>query len=195
MTDSFYEAAKPIKNSRGSGGAIRPRSLSEEDMMKISPAAVLAQRLMQGKSNIEEVEKVVAGLRQDHPEVEITTDFGQPDDFRPNAEYPDRPDHQDFRDLARIVSDMDATAEAQGWEHVFIPMGVDGESLAYVVKQRVARAQQLLTDDGTTEWDRMGILWIDAFTTAVKWMREKQPFVRTVLDDSINGSHRTGGLQ
>jgi hypothetical protein len=165
--------------------------VTEEELMKISPAAVLAQRLMEQGTSLEET---LSGFRQDHPEVEIDSNvpFVNPN---PDPAFPDRPDHQDFRVLSRIIQQMDYDGEHNEDQNVvesLIPSGVDVESVIYMAKQRARRGEELFTKEASF-YSKAVIMWLDAFTAGVKFGRERA--IKMVLDDSIdNGSRRTGGV-
>lgn len=96
-------------------------------------------------------------------------------DAHPSSEHPDRPDHPDFRLLARLVQDLDAQAD------LGVPieqlMDVDPESLMYLAEQRLIRTS------GTTRWyetmsDRLriallGFYW-DAFVLGMEFQKERE---------------------
>lgn len=96
-------------------------------------------------------------------------------DAHPDAEHPDRPDHEDFRLLASLLQDIDTQADAG--VDVNQLMSVDLPSLMYVADQRMLRTS------GTTNWYQtmsarlriavMG-LYFDAFTLGVAFERARR---------------------
>lgn len=191
VTDSDMDEV--LRKNHSPMGIFGERPLSEEEMLKISPAAVLAQRMMEQEGSVEEI---LDEFRQDHPEVEIDLDTGQPVDPGPDADYPDRPDHPDFRMLSRIIQQMDYDGEhneAKNPVEVMVPVGVDAESVVYMATQRARRAEEILSKEGTF-YAKAVILWMDAFTAGVKLGREQA--ITSALDGSIeNGSYRSGGVR
>lgn len=160
--------------------ADEPRwEISDEELMKKSPAAVAVRKMLSSRD----------------PETDIQALFGQAQemvDSGPDPAFPDRPDHPDFHRLSRIIQDMDITAEKDGFGAVIIPVELDGDSIGYMARQRVARAQMLLSESNM--YQQMAILWIDAFTAGVKFAQEKAPTITQLLDRSIDGNHRSGRI-
>jgi hypothetical protein len=59
-------------------------------------------------------------------------------DAHPNAEHPDRPDHEDFRLLAELMQDLDRQAEFGVPVEELVP--ADQNSVIYAADQRLLRA-------------------------------------------------------
>jgi hypothetical protein len=188
----------PIKDAIIAGhpqgmGIIGEKPLIPEELAKISPAAALANKVMGSSTSFEDAINQLKNQPgvQVHRQGTPAFDFAvQQDSWYPTAEFPHRPDHPDFRDMARIINDMDTVAESQGWEHVFLPMDVDPASIRYLAQQRVLRAKELLKD--ATVEERLLIMWIDAFTLGAKLMEERRT-IETVLDEAVDTHHRSGG--
>lgn len=156
-----------------------------EGMSEKSPAAALAAQM----------------IRSQDPEANIQELFGQAKemvDSVPDDElFPDRPKHQDFALLSRIIQEMDARGEEQNQDgemgsvvDSLVPSEADFQSVIYMARQRALRAEELL--DEATAYEKMALLWFDAFTAGVKFGQAKSPTIEQLLDQSIDGNHRSG---
>lgn len=90
-----------------------------------------------------------------------------PDD-RPCPAYPDRPDHEDFRRLASIVSAQDVFAHALGGFEPMLAPVADVDSVIYVAQQRAVRVRRDLGSDPTTA---IVVTWIDGFMAGQAFAR------------------------
>lgn len=82
-----------------------------------------------------------------------------------DALFPNRPQHQDFSDLAMLITALDDRAETQSGDQVITEV-VDGETLVYMAQQRAGRAQVFSVSGAA--------LWMDAFVTGAHWAQQKQ---------------------
>jgi len=96
-------------------------------------------------------------------------------DASPDEDFPDRPDHPDFRLLSEIVQDMDAQAD------LGVPLDqlidFDPASLFYLADQRLIRVS------GTTRWYetmsprlRQALIgfYLDAFSIGIGFERRRR---------------------
>ena len=183
------DVGQALRNGHPAMGVIGERPLSEEDLTKASPAAAAALRLIKSHDPEADVDALYEQAQQ------------MAEDFGPDPNFPDRPNHEDFRALARIIQQMDAVAEENSVKpeaersavESLMPFGVDAESVMYMAKQRALRGEELLSEEGSF-YAKAVIMWLDAFTAGVRFGREQIAF-RVRLDDSIDGNHRSGRVQ
>lgn len=118
---------------------------------------------------------------------------------RRDPRFPDRPQHPDFWRMSKVIVELDEQADRaadEAGEAVVITPDIDQRSLAYVARQRVIRARNLLPEDpeGNTT-GRDGILWADGFTAGVRYaqaLAEEQDIEIEDLTgtDKIDGNRR-----
>lgn len=82
-----------------------------------------------------------------------------------DALFPNRPQHQDFANLAMLMTALDDRADAPEGEKIITEV-IDGETLVYAAQQRAGRAQVFGVSGAA--------LWMDAFVTGARWQEQKQ---------------------
>ena len=101
-----------------------------------------------------------------------------------------RTPHEDFWALSGIVRTVDAISDADNdGGSVFLHTGIDPASMVYMAKQRALRGKEKLTDVGRVE--SAAILWVDGFTMGYLLAQGKAPSIQQLLDESIDGAHRS----
>lgn len=168
------------------------------EIAKKSPAMALGMQMMQAQDPTEVFETLFKAKPEDFPEREPMTYreqtreiMKQPRTMDPDVPY--RPDHPDFWTLSRIINEMDdrSMEEENSVSNVLVPVGVDPASVTYMARQRALRAEEQLED--ASLYEKLAILWLDAFTAGALYAQEKAPTVTQLLDESIDGSRRSGG--
>lgn len=88
-------------------------------------------------------------------------------DPSPNPEFPNRPDHPDFRSLSLVVQSMDATSQDI---QATITKYIDEQTLIYMAVQRALRITLIDNDFLTT----MPALYMDGFLAGCAFTQAKQ---------------------
>lgn len=172
-------AVEALRRDHPTMGVVGGRPLPEADLAKASPAAALAAQLIHSRD----------------PEADLQQLFGQAEALTapdyPDSYYPERPDHEDFQQMSRIVRMVDAIADQDPTgSQTFLHTGVDANSMVYMAKQRAMRGKEHLTDVGKVE--SATIIWVDGFTMGYLLAQGRAPTIQQLLDESIDGSHRSG---
>lgn len=163
--------------------------MTPEELAKISPAMALGSHLMNSGMSFEEM----ADALRDMPGVEVKNEL-QGNPFvnpGPDPNFPDRPDHPDFRELSHVVQAVDTKAEASSDDpggSVLAFTGMDENSLLYMAEQRAKRAKEKLPNVGDV--GSATFIWVDGFTMGYLLATSKAPTVQQLLDESIDGAHR-----
>lgn len=93
-------------------------------------------------------------------------------DDRPSADFPNRPDHPDFRRLAAIARALDSRAEEEGFDlREHLAQYLDPESVLYVAQQRALRIHTD-ADVLAARW----AAWLDGLVMGMEMAREARVF-------------------
>lgn len=77
--------------------------------------------------------------------------------------FPDRPNHEDFFTLSEAVQEIDQ--QADDGESILDIMGVDQESIEYMLNARIALFDKLsqMQGRGVMDLEILGVTYLDAF--------------------------------
>lgn len=92
-------------------------------------------------------------------------------DAHPTPEFPDRPDHEDFRLLSEIVQLADQAAEAG--TPVFDIVKVDEASVTYTIEQRIMRTEQAIGRVSRGIASLLGSMWLDGFNAGIEFNQRR----------------------
>lgn len=96
---------------------------------------------------------------------------GGPYPSSPDPNFPDRPDHEDFHVLSRLIQDLDRAATADTFEGLVFN-DVDKDSLVYLIRQRLLRAEMLGSLAAAPRMTFMA-LYMEAFTMGRRFAEAK----------------------
>jgi len=89
--------------------------------------------------------------------------------FMRDSNFPDRPDHDDFWRLSRVLLDMDSRADNGEDVLAIASEAMDLKSLVYMARQRALRAHEMLA--GADGVQKLSASWIDAFLAGVEYQK------------------------
>lgn len=85
-------------------------------------------------------------------------------------DFPNRPDHDDFRLMAEVVRGLDSAADdGTSFDQLITPL-IDPESLAYMASQRGLRAYTMLSVGGQVH---LSAAWLDGFVAGALYQKTK----------------------
>lgn len=91
-------------------------------------------------------------------------------DAHPTPEFPDRPDHPDFRLLAEISQEQDTRSDTEPIVDLINEL-VDEPSLMYLIKSRLGNFGVPVERIGPQMWSIMAGLYLDAFAKGVEFQK------------------------